>query len=64
MQILDIFESTLAFFNTLGCTIPHPKISNHLSPSPITIFPFSNLYPMSTSAEGSVNGMTRSKSHF
>ncbi len=33
-----------------------PRISNHLSPSPILIFPSWILYPMSTSAEGSVKG--------
>ena len=29
----------MQFFKTFGWTIPQPKISSHLSPSPITILP-------------------------
>ena len=36
--------------------MPQPKTSSHLSPSTITIFPYTMLYPMSTSADSSVKG--------
>ena len=40
-----LFGSILQLLRTLGLTMPHPKISNHLSPN-----------KTSTSADGSVNG--------
>ena len=43
---LYLLESILQFSNTIGFTMPHPRISNHLP----------SFDKISTSAEGSVNG--------
>ena len=44
------------FASTFGCTMPQPRISSQSPPSPIFSSPPAREQPISTSADGSVNG--------